>query len=218
MQRVQQDVRTAVKSEGEAWLHDSLVCLVCPFVSNKPELCFSTCRFICASTVERDPSSVRPATKASLSSLTYRSTTWSTRARSHTNARYGAGVPAGRSQASSAGCCCRLLMSAFAPSPPGLSQTFQQHQQPENSPAPSLGGEAVPLQTLPGKVHPVCPSQAPQAPALPRATAQMPPLPSPLHPPMQPAASPEGLLPGGGLSPWKPGGLRSRFLGGDAAC
>lgn len=36
-----------------------------PFVSNKPELCSSTRRFISASTVERDPSSVRPVTKAS---------------------------------------------------------------------------------------------------------------------------------------------------------
>lgn len=49
----------------------------------------------------------------------------------------------------------------------GLSQALQQHQQPENSPASPLRGKALPLQTMPGKVHPVRPPQAPQALALP---------------------------------------------------
>ncbi|KAK7877773.1 hypothetical protein WMY93_030587 [Mugilogobius chulae] len=56
----------------------------------------------------------------------------------------------------------------------GVSQALQQHQQPENPPSASLGRETLPLQTLPGQVHPVRPPEAAQAPALPRAPAQMP--------------------------------------------
>lgn len=48
---------------------------------------FLSCRFTFVSTVARDPLNVRPATKALLSWLTCRNTTWSTLERSHMNVR-----------------------------------------------------------------------------------------------------------------------------------
>lgn len=64
----------------------------------RPKLFSSTRRFIFGSTAEKDPSSVRPVTKASPSWPTCRSTTWCTPARSRMNARYDAGAPRGPPQ------------------------------------------------------------------------------------------------------------------------
>ncbi|CAF91544.1 unnamed protein product, partial [Tetraodon nigroviridis] len=67
---------------------------VCAFL-HRPKLFSSAHRFTFGSTAEKDPSSVRPVTKASPSWLTCRSTTWCTPARSRTNARWDAGAPRG---------------------------------------------------------------------------------------------------------------------------
>lgn len=61
-----------------------------PRFPRRPEprlLLLLLCRFTSGSTVEKDPSSARPAAKASPSWPTCRSTSWSTPARSRTNAR-----------------------------------------------------------------------------------------------------------------------------------